>query len=127
MTDVAQYLISHQVAVAIVDLAEIVHIADHYHAIKSGQRFHAMDQSGLVEESGQTVEISAMMRGAAGEIEFTGEIADAIDLALTPHRHGGKGEHAVQSEIDVGFMAQILGPGWRARIVIEVQKQRYFL
>ena len=57
VADVAQDLVAHQVAVAVVDVLEIVHVADRHHAVELRRFFHRPRQRRLVEQARQPVQV----------------------------------------------------------------------
>ena len=59
---------------------------------------------------------------AAQAVDFRDQVPHAVDLALAPHRHGGKGQHAVEREIVIGLVMQVARPGRRVTPVVQVHE-----
>ncbi len=122
VADVAQNFVADQVPVAVVDVLEIVHVADHDHAFVRVGPLDQPGERGLVEQAGQAVEVERLRALAPQVIEFAHKVAHAVDLAFAPHRHGGEGQHAVQREIDIGFVVLVDRPPGGVLMLHQVQQ-----
>jgi len=63
-------LVARQVAVAVVDVLEVIHVADRHHSLEVRGIFDQSSQRGLVQQAGQPVQIGALLAFAAQVVQL---------------------------------------------------------